>query len=747
MRNLFRWRQSLGVLLTLMLFSGCTEFFETPPEPEPSSVAVDNTLQLAENSIVVDENSPARLESASDDGSLIVFAQNDRPIRGLMADDVLIIAPQEEAPYGLLRKVVSVERQGEQVQVRTVQATLPEAFEAGELSLAGSLDAEMIEAVWLADGVSQTDPTERSSNINLLSLHYENAPGELGGLDLTADLSLEANFDIDLELGWLSVERFGFSSRLTETTEVDYRAFTQWEMEAYDKELAKFRFKPIRAGYFWIYPEIEVELRLEGQAEAGITGNFYKQSWLEAGAVYQADRWSPLEDHGISQDVQAPTPYANGRLRVSLVPELEFKLYNVVGPQIDPAFYVEAVANTEGELGTVDGQPACAALFAGLSVGVAMDGELLGVEWEDYLNLELLDIRPQNPLVALPCPGDPGTFEGAVYDIDDRRPLPGVQVVAQQNGQVVGRTRTLSDGSYRLPVPGDTPTNLTYSLDDYLPHTRVDELVPAGEVKVLPIDLKLPETYGGQGDLAGRVIDATTGDPLAGAAVSIRRHYHNMTGRVEAQTLSDAQGNFSFAGLEAGAYTVEALQSGYVDGYMEVEVRGNRSNYVGDLPLSPQLPAGQVRVVMTWGAQPRDLDAHLTGPATDGGRFHVYWSDMAPYGQGANLDIDDVTSYGPETITITEFRPGVYRYSIHDYTNRDERYSTALARSELRIEVFSGSDMIGSFVPPTNADGTVWTVFEMHNAQVVPINEMGYEVDPGDVNLLPDYLREKNRIR
>ena len=69
---------------------------------------------------------------------------------------------------------------------------------------------------------------------------------------------------------------------------------------------------------------------------------------------------------------------------------------------------------------------------------------------------------------------------------------------------------------------------------------------------------------------------------------------------------------------------------------------------------------------LSWGASPRDVDSHLFTP--DG--THIFWSNKgslsaAPY---ANLDVDDVTSYGPEVVTIRRLMVGTYVYALHNYS-------------------------------------------------------------------------------
>jgi hypothetical protein len=133
----------------------------------------------------------------------------------------------------------------------------------------------------------------------------------------------------------------------------------------------------------------------------------------------------------------------------------------------------------------------------------------------------------------------------------------------------------------------------------------------------------------------------------------------------------------------------------------------------------------------------------LTGPNADGSRFHVYYSAKGsttspPY---ASLDVDNTHSFGPETITITQFNSGVYRFSVHDFTDRASASSTALGTSGARVDLYYTANNIGQltsyFVP--NESGTLWTVFEMSGSLTHPTitvrNEMGIATDPSTITL------------
>lgn len=114
-----------------------------------------------------------------------------------------------------------------------------------------------------------------------------------------------------------------------------------------------------------------------------------------------------------------------------------------------------------------------------------------------------------------------------------------------------------------------------------------------------------------------------------------------------------------------------------------------------------------LRIVLTWGAYPTDLDSHLWYSDQ-----HIYWKDKV--GVQANLDVDDRDGYGPETITINERKFGTdYYYSVHDYINRESTHSEALSRSGATVFVYIGQSLVKTYYVPKNKIGNLWTVFKI----------------------------------
>jgi Tetratricopeptide repeat len=193
-----------------------------------------------------------------------------------------------------------------------------------------------------------------------------------------------------------------------------------------------------------------------------------------------------------------------------------------------------------------------------------------------------------------------------------------------------------------------------------------------------------------------QILSAVVKDkPISDAKVIIQR-----TGDSSKSVLSKANGQASIDTVDDKDTLLIIKKSGY-------------STLIAKCPcddftyaLSPVMQnLDGLRVVLTWGQSPKDLDSHLSFPNN-----HVFFS--AKNGTHTNLDVDDTTSYGPETITIEKKMEGQrYVYAVHDYSNASSNNSTAMSMSHARVEVYVGQTMIRSYNAKPNKSATAWIVF------------------------------------
>jgi hypothetical protein len=327
-----------------------------------------------------------------------------------------------------------------------------------------------------------------------------------------------------------------------------------------------------------------------------------------------------------------------------------------------------------------------------------------------------------------------GAVSGRVIDAATGGGLAGVQVVIfDASDNPIDTLVTASDGSYASGVLPAGIYRIEATLNGFVTTSLFDaNLAGGGATTVATIPLA-PDNRG-SGSLGGVVRDATTNLPIAGASVELRAGVNAQAGAPLVGTISDSLGFYAFSTVPPGTYTISAAAGGYVTGLRTSVALSGGQAFSEDVVLSP-VGGSVARIVLTWGANPTDLDAHFTGPtSTAGTRFHVYYSDQgnATAEPFATLDVDETDGFGPETITLVQQRNGVYRYSVHDYSNSDLNPSSALAASGARVDLYLGGALVHTWFVP-NQPGTLWTVFELNGATVTPVNSMTYAVDPSTI--------------
>ena len=349
--------------------------------------------------------------------------------------------------------------------------------------------------------------------------------------------------------------------------------------------------------------------------------------------------------------------------------------------------------------------------------------------------------QPGYAQVTVPPIGPPGVLSGRVINYNTGAGIGGATVTFfnSSGSTSLGTTTSAADGSFTSPPLTNIANGVWIQATQtgfVTGHVFVATVPPNQTTFTEPIPL-VPDnnTVGG---IAGVVRNARTGQGIAGATVS-RISFSDPTPRT---VTSGANGAYLFDNVPPGTYQLSASATGFQT-TTRTGVAVGQGNVTGgqDLVLSPT-GTNDIRIVLTWGTSPNDLDSHLTGPNADATRFHVYYAatgDLiaAPF---AKLDIDDVTGSGPETITITQFNSGNYRYSIHDFSNRSSNSSAALGQSGAKVQVYSPTALLYTFFVPAQP-GTLWTVFEMTgsiaNPVITPRNFMSFTSDPAGITSPP----------
>lgn len=219
-----------------------------------------------------------------------------------------------------------------------------------------------------------------------------------------------------------------------------------------------------------------------------------------------------------------------------------------------------------------------------------------------------------------------------------------------------------------------------------------------------------------------KLVDAVTGDGIPGAELAIsggEEHYP--------PALTDADG-YAFIPVQTGTYLLSVVKDGYINTSFPAEMGFDENPREYVLALAPK--AKEFRIVLTWGARPYDLDAHLAGPNPDGGDFHIWYRNRILIAGRDFLDRDDTNSYGPETITIYKPAKGEYHYCVHDYSNRMDRASRALSHSGAIVQVYGDERLMATYNVPAGKFGNLWDVFVIDkNQTLIELNTIKWTDD------------------
>ncbi len=287
-----------------------------------------------------------------------------------------------------------------------------------------------------------------------------------------------------------------------------------------------------------------------------------------------------------------------------------------------------------------------------------------------------------------------------------------------------------ADGTFTIIniIPGTY--KLTVSKSGYYTATQYISLTSTKINNYCSTIELIPNTYTGFGSAKGNISDSVTGDGVEGLKLRVRRGMNTKTGSVVATLKSGEDGAYVVESLTSGQYCVEVIdqrdteEEKYLTTYFNIKVLGGRTISNQNATVSTTLDESQLRIVLTWGIRPLDLDSHLLGPKSEGGEFHIYYGNKSYREEEikiADLDLDDRVSYGPETTTLYNPVNGTYIFYIYNFSG-----NPAITTSGASVSVYTGSSNEPAYVfyVPTTGSGRHWTVFTYNSItrKIKPVN-------------------------
>ena len=210
------------------------------------------------------------------------------------------------------------------------------------------------------------------------------------------------------------------------------------------------------------------------------------------------------------------------------------------------------------------------------------------------------------------------------------------------------------------------------------------------------------------GSFAGLVKNATNDAPITGVLVCVRTTALCDT--------TDGSGTYAIADVPVGAQIIDFTATGFTALNETATITAGAAT-TQNAAMSPQLAAGDLRIVLTWGASPGDLDSYLWVPSGAAISYSSTGSLSAtPFAQ---LDVDDTNGFGPETITLSQLTPGSYSFAVN-------ALGGSFIPSETTVRVYGSSGLLREFTPPSGSQNW-WRVFTLNGTTgaITSVNTIG----------------------
>jgi len=345
-------------------------------------------------------------------------------------------------------------------------------------------------------------------------------------------------------------------------------------------------------------------------------------------------------------------------------------------------------------------------------------GSKAGHSWED---------ANSSPRHCTVCDIYTGVLSGKICKASDRiTAIQDASIKVYKNGTRYASRTSNASGNYTIDLPAGDYL-VVISSDGYI-EFKAYASVNQNENKYLETFLLIEGSETETGIASGKVINSLTGVGAPGVSLVIKKNWNNVgiSGESVATTTTDTDGSYSVE-LPLGNYTVNITKDGYTDSSFNIIVQsGTTNNQIGT--ITPEISGDNYLITLTWGENPRDLDSHVVGTLSSGSTFHVYFSHKSQYDgdvEVCNLDYDDITSYGPEHITLNTTNDTPYYYYIYRFAG-----SGTVGNSEAKITVEQGNALIAQFNVPTDlGDADYWNVFAIKNGELIICNTITVSPD------------------
>lgn len=336
------------------------------------------------------------LISVSSDGLTFIFDKNIENNLPLNVGNILAFGITNLTPSGALRKIISINYSGNEVIINTIQASLAEAIENCNISLAFQITQP--DPLIVKSKTLYTESSAKASfSFPLDSVVYDQDGNDSTTYDqvrISGDIDFTYEVELEMVIDWFHLEALTFTNIVSDNADinVDIGGALSFDKE---KEITKIDLPSFMVWFIVFDPELGINVGVNGQVYASMTTGIVQKSDLTAGLKYDKGSWEKISNFDNKFDYQDPDISTEANIQAYAGPQLELLIMGFTGPYTQVRGYLEFDADLY--------KVPCWDLYAGLAVDVGVKVECIDWTIADKDWPGVIDWKTEVPLAEGNC--------------------------------------------------------------------------------------------------------------------------------------------------------------------------------------------------------------------------------------------------------------------------------------------------------------------------------------------------------
>lgn len=295
--------------------------------------ATVSSIVLGPLTSVLSADTNSKFISVSPDSVTYHYDISATQLAGLNPGAILLSSQGD----GLLKKIVSINTTSTEYLIQTTTATLEEAFQKLDVSFTQTFTPSQVSPQYLKGF--------RPQSVSLGQ--FEISTSVALSPNITADVTLTFTPSIDgkIKIDWFQLKEFAFTS--TFDGQLSY-SLTAGAAETLTKEITvtEFPLGAIMAGPVPIVANYAIKVGIEANLQAAVTTGVTQDVSFESGVSYLNGIWTPHNTLSNTFTFTPLTGSAEGSVKGYIAPEINTKIFNVVGPYVNMEGYLKGIVTT-----------------------------------------------------------------------------------------------------------------------------------------------------------------------------------------------------------------------------------------------------------------------------------------------------------------------------------------------------------------------------------------------------------------